>query len=218
MTDQYDKGKATNIKRTHRSTMTPSTHPSERRRSVRITGRSLFAYKVISPETFAEIKADYDNGISLYTQEHLLDLQVFIGAQKALSNIRERDVDLADFLQHLDTKINILLKKANGDKTPMDHLKLRDINISGQGIAFISKDPLDIGTIIEIQLAFLPSYTFVYGLATINSCEKLEKKEKTFYRIGAEFTLIMDDDKEALIQQNFKQQSLALRNRKKRQS
>ncbi len=196
--------------------MSYANQEKDRRESVRITGRSLFAYKVISPEVFSEVKTDFEAGISLYTQDHLLDLQVFIGAQKALSNIRERDADMAEFLQHLDMKINVLLKKSSGGKTPLDYLKLRDINLSATGLAFISKTPLEKDTIVEIQLAFLPSYTFVYGFAMIRKCEKMDKvKDQQFYRISAQFTLIMDDDREALIQHNFKQQSLALRNRKK---
>jgi len=197
--------------------MTYNNPEKDRRASVRITGRSLFAYKVVTSEDYEEIKTDYEAGISLDTQDHLLDLQVFIGAQKALSNIRDRDGDMADFLQHLDLKINLLLKKTSGGKTPLDRLKLRDINLSASGIAFITPEPLTEETILEIQLAFLPSYTFVYGFAKVTKCEKMDKvKEKQFYRIGAQFTLIMDEDREALIQHNFKQQSLALRNRKKK--
>ena len=190
---------------------------NDRRDAVRVSGRSLFAFKVVDQDSYEGVKADYETGISLYTQEHLLDLQVFIGVQKALANIREKDEDLADFLQHLDMKMNLLLKKASDGKTPLDRLKLRDINISGSGLAFISKEPLAEDTILEIQMAFLLSYAFVYGFANVNKCEKLEKvKDKQFYRIAAQFTLIMDDDRETLIQQNFKQQSLALRNRRQK--
>jgi hypothetical protein len=35
--------------------------------------------------------------------------------------------------------------------------------------------------------------------------------------VGSEFVLIMDEDREKLIQHNFRQQSLALRNRRKQQ-
>ena len=90
----------------------------DRRDSVRVTGRNLFSFQVVSLGKFAAVKADFDEGIPPYNQQGLADIQVFIGAQSALSRIRERDEDLGDFLSHLDTKMNLLLKKASKEKIP----------------------------------------------------------------------------------------------------
>lgn len=190
----------------------------DRRSSVRVTGRNLFAYRRISEEKFAEYRNDFEDGISLYSQETLADMQIFVGAQSALDRIRDKDEDMADFLHHLDMKMNIILKKMDGGSTPLDDLKLRDLNISGAGLAFIATDVIETGTLLEFRIVLLPNYIFVYAIGRVTKCEVVEHGgEHQFYRIGAEFVLIMDDDREKLIQHNFRQQSLALRNRRKQQ-
>lgn len=188
----------------------------DRRSSVRVTGRNLFAYKEIAEQKYAEYAKDFQEGISLYSQESLADMQIFVGAQSALGRIRDKDEDLADFLQHLDMKMNILLKKVDNAKTPLDDLKLRDLNLSGAGIAFIASEKIEMDTFLEFRIVLLPNYLFVYAIGRVTKCEVVTHEgDKQFYRVGAEFSLIMDEDREKLIQHNFRQQSLALRNRRK---
>ncbi len=187
----------------------------DRRHSVRITGRNLFYFQPVSKEKFAEISKDFEAGIPPYNQEGLADIQMFVGAQSALARIRDRDQDLGDFLAHLDTKVNLLLKRSSGRKTILDKLVLQDLNLSGKGVAFISTSKFEIGEILEFHIALLPAYTYVYCFGEVMSCAGLSEKEgKSFFKVAAEFVLIMEEDQEKLIQQNFKQQSLALRNRR----
>lgn len=187
----------------------------DRRDSVRVTGRNLFNFLVITPEKFAAVKADFNEGIPPYNQEGLADIQVFIGAQSALVKIRERDEDLGDFLSHLDNKMNLLLKRASKEKTLLDKLTLHDLNLSGKGIAFVSATKVEIDDILEFHIALLPTYTYIYCFGKLLSCEELQRDGRTFYKLGCEFVLIMEEDQEKLIQHNFRQQSLALRNRRK---
>lgn len=188
---------------------------NDRRQAVRVTGRNLFYYQPVSKDRFALILRDFESGIPPYNQEGLSDIQMFIGAQSALSRIKEKDADLGDFLAHLDTKINLLLKKTTASKTIFDKLSLYDLNLSGRGVSFVAKSKLTVGDILEIHIALLPTYTYVYCFGKVITCTVFPGKEgETFYKVGVEFVLIMEDDQEKLIQHNFKQQSLALRNRR----
>ena len=189
----------------------------ERRSSVRVTGRNLFDFKILDEEQYTTLVQDFDQGISLYNQQSLMDFQMFVGAQNALSRIADKDPDLAEFLQHLDMKMNVLLQKADGKKSPIESLKLRDLNLSGSGIAFISDENIHAETILEMRIVLLPNYVFVYVVGQVSKCEKVrEEQGTTFYKLRVAFTLIMDNDREKLIQHNFRQQSLALRNRRKK--
>lgn len=196
--------------------MEDDVNDDDRRSSVRVTGRNLFAYKEITEQLYAEYAKDFQDGISLYSQESLADMQIFVGAQSALGRIRDKDEDLADFLQHLDMKMNILLKKIDNGKTPLDDMKLRDLNLSGAGLAFIAPEKIALETFLEFRVVLLPNYLFIYAIGKVTKCEVVPHEGKRqFYRVGAEFALIMDEDREKLIQHNFRQQSLALRNRRK---
>ena len=190
---------------------------SDRRQSVRVMGRNLFYFQPITKEKFAALQRDFEAGIPLYNHEGLADIQMFIGAQSALSRIRERDSDLGDFLAHLDSKINVILKKAIGAKTIIDNLTLHDLDLSGRGLAFVAERRMEVDDILEFHIALLPSYTYVYCFGKVISCQEQPPQERgIFFKVAAEFVLIMEDDQEKLIQHNFKQQSLALRNRRLR--
>lgn len=187
----------------------------ERRSSVRVTGRNLFDFKILSAEQYEVFAEDFEAGISLYNQQQLMDMQMFVGAQNALTKIAEKDADLAEFLQHLDMKMNVLLQKADGSKSPIADLKLRDLNLSGAGIAFICDKNIAMDTKLEMRIVLLPTYIFVYVIGRVTECEAdRQENGKTYYKWRVAFTLIMDEDREKLIQHNFRQQSLALRNRR----
>jgi hypothetical protein len=187
----------------------------DRRQAVRVIGRNLFYFEPVTQDRFSMILKDFEAGIPPYNQEGLSDIQLFIGAQSALDRIKERDADLGDFLAHLDTKINLILKKTTASKTIFDKLALYDLNLSGRGLSFIAEHRIAVDDILEFHIALLPTYTYIYCFGKVISCNPLPPKEgKILYRVGAEFILIMEDDQEKLIQHNFKQQSLALRNRR----
>lgn len=186
-----------------------------RRESVRATDRVMLAYKKIAPEKFADIAEDHRQGISIYTQEGLGDMQMYVGAHGALDRLRDRDQDLADFLRHLDNKINLLLKRVKGERGIFDALKMQKVNLSGKGLAFYSFEEFQPGEIVEVHLALLPSYTYMYFFARVVKCENEgEHQGKTIYRVGTEFALVTDEDRDRLVQHSFKKQSLALRSRR----
>lgn len=186
----------------------------DRRQSVRVTGKNLFYFQPVSPEKYEAIARDFEAGIPPYNQEGLEDIQMFIGAQSALARIQERDRDLGEFLAHLDTKLNRLIKMTAG-KTLFDQLTLQELNISGSGVSFLSQEQCEVGAILEFHIAFLPNYAYIYCFGkVVSSVPVTGPEQKQYYKVGAEFILIMEEDQEKLIQYNFKQQSLALRNRR----
>lgn len=192
-----------------------NTEDYDRRHAVRVTGRNLFYFQPVSPDKFSTILKDFESGIPPYNHEGLADIQMFISAQSALARIKERDSDLGDFLSQLDTKINLILNKTTAGNTIFDKLTLHDLNLSGRGLSFIAQEKIAADDILEFHIALLPTYTYVYCFGKVISCMALPPEgDENFYKVAAEFVLIMDDDQEKLIQHNFKQQSLALRNRR----
>ncbi|MBU0483894.1 MAG: PilZ domain-containing protein [Proteobacteria bacterium] len=185
------------------------------REAVRSSDRVLFSYEPVNREEYSRIVDDFRRGISIYNQSGLADIQMYIGAQNALNRIRERDDDLGLFLQHLDTKVNILLQKVRAEKSPFDAMQLMEVNLSAKGVAFHVPESLNKGELLSFHISLLPDYIYLYCFGRVVDCIKdPEADPDKAYRIAAEFTLITEDDKERLIQHNFKQQSLALRNRR----
>ena len=189
----------------------------DKRQAVRVVDRIMFSYGPVSVERFKQIAEDFNKGIPLYNQEGLADVQMFIGAQNALGRIYEKDKDLGKFLQHLDTKINLILKEVREKETPLDKLTLEEVNLSAAGVGFFLENPMKPNTLLELHLVLLPGHTYVYCFGKVVNCDQGKSKDpgKPYY-ISAKFILIMEEDREKLIEHNFKQQSLALRQRRKK--
>ncbi len=188
-----------------------------RRQSVRVTDRVMLAIYPVSAEKMQAVAKDFQQGISPYNQEGLADIQMFIGAQSALAKLRERDSDLADFLQHLDNKMNMMLKQVRGGESPLDALTMRKANLSANGIAFCTDAPARLDEIVEIHVVLLPVYTYVYSFGKVVACDPAPEGEESGckFRVALEFVFLLDEDREKIIQHTFKQQSLALRNRRR---
>lgn len=176
----------------------------------------MLAVHPVSAEKMQAVVNDFQQGISPYNQEGLTDIQTFIGAQSALAKLRERDTDLADFLQHLDNKMNLMLKQIRGGESPLDALTMRKANISANGIAFCRDVPARLDEMVEIHVVLLPAYTYVYSFGKVIACEPAPAGEESGgkFRVALEFVFLLDEDREKIIQHTFKQQSLALRNRR----
>ncbi|HIJ90430.1 MAG: PilZ domain-containing protein [Desulfobulbaceae bacterium] len=187
-----------------------------RRQSVRVTDRVMLAVHPVPSEKMQAVVRDFQQGISPYNQEGLADIQLFIGAQSALAKLRERDADLANYLQHLDNKMNMMLKQVSGGESPLDALVMRKSNLSANGIAFFTDTPAVLDEIVEIHLVLLPAYIYVYSFCKVIACDPASEEEETGckFRVALEFVFLLDEDREKIIQHTFKQQSLALRNRR----
>jgi len=186
----------------------------ERREAVRVKDRVLLYCRPVVEEEFRQINEEVSRGISLYNQERLAQVQIYATAQRALGRIRERDQDLADFLQQLDYKINLLLERGGQPDSMVSKLVLTEVDLSGMGIAFHTSRIYRAGDIAEMNIVLLPYYDYLCCFGQVVSCQEAEDDH---YRLGLKFVLIMEEDREKLIQHNFRQQSRELRNRRLRQ-
>lgn len=178
--------------------------------------RILFSYTTVSPDRYKIVFDDFRNGVPPYKQKEYADFQMYIGAQSALSKLRERDKILADLLQHMDNKINQVLDKLRDGDSPFDRLNFQEVDLSGNGLAFFSDKEVKPGAFMEYNIVLLPDYIYIYGFGEIVSLErKRTEAGGTIFRISLKFTVLMDEDREKLIQHIFRQQSLALRQRRR---
>lgn len=186
-----------------------------RRNAVRVQDRVLFSYRSVTEEEYNAVRKDFSRGISFYNTENVAEMQLFVGARNALDSLRERDRDLADFLNYLDTKMNMMLQKIGGEKSPFESLKLQKVTLSASGLSFFCAEELAIGQLLDMHLVLLPSYLHIYCYGKVVNCVEVERGEKgTVYKIAVTFVLLLDDDRERLIQHNFRQQRMALSNRR----
>lgn len=182
---------------------------------MRVSDRVLLSSRKIEQERFSVIEQNFHNGISLYNQKEVGEISIYLGAQTSLSRIREKDEDIANFFQHLDAKLSRLLAAVTKEPSPIDTLQPQEANLSGTGLAFFSKQQFSAGDLIELHFVLMPEYLHLYAVAKTISAEKISAADSDFnFRVACEFALIMDADRETLIQHLFKRQQLALRHKR----
>lgn len=192
------------------------TDEQNRRQAVRVIDRILFSFEPVPADKYETIAFDFSQGMSPYKQEGMADIEVYVGAQYSLGKLRDFNEDLANFLQHLDAKINQLLKEVKKEKTLFDNLVLQEVSFSSTGISFDADTAFATKTPLAFNMVLLPSYVYIYCLGKVVKCEAVKDSaegEKRF-RISAQFTVIMEEDREKMIQHNFKQQSMILRQKR----
>ncbi len=189
-----------------------------RRQAVRVYDRILLDSRKLAQDRYEAIAQNYHNGISLYNQKEVGEISIYLGSQASLARIREKDEDFANYLQHLDAKMSRVLAAVSKEPSPIDTLLAQDVTLSGSGLAFFSKNQFSAGDLIELHLVLLPEFLHIYAIAKTVSAERISAAESEFnYRVACEFLLIMDADRETLIQHLFKRQQLALRNKRMRE-
>ena len=188
-----------------------------RRQAVRVNDRILLSSKKLEQDRYNVIAQNYHNGISLYNQKEVGEIAIYLGSQASLARIREKDEDLANFLQHLDAKLSRVLASVSMKPSPIDSLSAQEVTLSGTGLAFFSNQQFSIGDLIELHLVLMPEFLHTYAIAKAVSAEKISAAEVEFnFKVGCEFVLIMEAERETLIQHLFKRQQLALRNKRLR--
>jgi hypothetical protein len=196
--------------------MTYRDETQNRRQMVRMQDRILFACSPVEPEKYEALTQDFKKGIPPYNQEDFQDIRLYVNAQNALTRLRGRDVDLAEFLHYLDNKLNLLLRDSRKGQSPLDRLVSQEVSLSSGGMAFLACRPYKKNDHLQLHLVLLPSYIYICCLGTVVNSQVSEKGEM-LYRISVGFTLLMEADHEKLIQHLFRLQSLALRNRRLKQ-
>jgi hypothetical protein len=186
-----------------------------RRQAVRVNDRILLSSKKLEQNRYNAIDQNYHNGISLYNQKEVGEFAIYLGSQASLARIREKDEDFANFLQHLDAKLSRILTAVSKQPSPIDSLVAQEVSLSGTGLAFFSKQQFSAGDLMELHFVLLPEFLHIYAIAKTISAEKISAADGEFnFRVGCEFVLIMEADRETLIQHLFKRQQLALRNKR----
>ncbi len=186
----------------------------DKRQSVRVDSRIMFAVHPVSEDDFLRVKQDLDNGISLYERPELSNIRTFVGARAALERLKDRDADMANFLQHMDAKLNVLLKKVDSSPSLLDQLILQGVNIAGNGLAFWSTKKYAKGDLLEFYIVLPADNTFIDCFGKVVEYRPEKGNGRSNYRVSCHFKLIMEKDREEIIQYNFKQQGLALQRRR----
>ncbi len=171
----------------------------ERRDFFRISHDVLFDYKLIDSHTAAQDDAgsEFADALPLLKELRRLDKD----SAQTLKLIADKNRLLADYLQNLSQKIDLLARHSLVTQADKDKASER-VNLSEDGIAFVSPRTIYKGSYLAIRMIFLPHYVPLFLFAQVVRCEA--KKES--YQIAARFHRLSDADRQVLSRQILKAQ------------
>lgn len=177
-----------------------SSPPVERRNSYRVNHDVIFDFRQVDTHTAEQLEPEQamDDGVAMHLVSELR--RIDRDAQQLLKIVSDKQRLLGDYLQKLNTKIDLIARHAVfASSTTSQSLRL---NISESGVAFRTNRALYKGNFLVLRLIFLPSYTPVVVFGVISRCES----EKDAFRVAAKFHRLRDQDRQELARQIIKAQ------------
>lgn len=125
-----------------------------------------------------------------------------------LIDIERKYPAIARYLTVLQKQVDLLSKQLLPDDTEsLGEQSQHDVNISAQGICFISSEPIATGEVVEINLQLLPKKHRIVVFAKVIRCDKVDEFQ---YKLTVDFEHIHEADREILIKHIHGQQLKSL--------
>lgn len=179
----------------------------ERRRYFRINDTLGVAYRVLTQEEIKSHDKDKKPAVNVFSL--LANYDTALNEQLAQLQIKEPALE--QVLSSLNKKINCLINHLEMESSLVERLahKIREVNISACGIAFVAEGELNIGQDVSLDIALQPSEMHIFTCGKVVGCDAEPKGGGYYIRIN--FYDMSDQDQELLIQHIVQRQSTQLR-------
>lgn len=185
--------------------MTESTQKSkhaEKRDFFRINQDVLFeAHQVDSyaaDNTAPETHFDDSPALEILNQLRKIDKD----NQQVLSLLKDKNRLLTDYLQSLNTKIDLVTRFCLFSQQNENEKATTRINLSEGGIAYSSHRAVYKGNFLVLRLIFLPSYVHVVTFAKVVRCSSKDNE----HQVAARFHRLPDKDRQEISRHILKAQ------------
>lgn len=185
---------------------------SEKRQFFRIQQDVIFDYKCVNTDAVTHISAehhfDHANSLGLFTRFQQFDNDT----NPILENIRESNSGVAEYLEMLNQKVNLLSQQILSHEAVAAHdSESGQIDLSQGGIGFNAPINIGVETWVALKLVFLPSYT---GLVTYAQVTRTQLLEDGNYLIGARFHQLNNEQHKIIARQVMQTQLFSQRQKK----
>ncbi|GAB4302110.1 MAG: hypothetical protein Kow0096_23410 [Thiohalomonadaceae bacterium] len=188
----------------------------ERRRFFRIDDEVYLEYRLLPEEDYQrrlrQPAGSRQDTSALALQLHGLTSQ----SSSLLAQIRKRDPEVGQYLAIIDRKVELLGRALLGSQLGHISGPNHKVNLSGNGIAFFSAEPLASDSKLELRLMLFPGHTVINTLGRVVHCNVVPGGAPQPYRIGVEFTHLAEMGRDALVRHTLELQSARLRQKKEK--
>jgi len=178
-----------------------TTHNKDKRDFFRVSQDLIFDFK--PADTYSAenetAESEFEDSVSLSLIKELKRLDR--DNVQTLRLLTEKNRLLGDYLQSLSSKIDLIARHSLFAQESATQNKTR-INLSEDGLAFISERAIYKDSYVAVRLIFLPSYSPVMTFAKVLRCEPREER----YQVAAKFHRLDENDRQELSKQIMRAQ------------
>lgn len=130
---------------------------------------------------------------------------------KLLSEIADENPKVGELIMIFNQKIERIVNQLLIKSELVNRVarKVREVNISACGMAFINDEPIEIGERLQLEMTLYPSETKIQTLARVISADVTENNGFYYWRL--DFYAMNVSSQELLIQHIVKSQSIQLK-------
>ncbi|MEO5378375.1 MAG: PilZ domain-containing protein [Magnetococcus sp. DMHC-6] len=183
----------------------------QQRQHVRVEDHLPFAWRSVLPSEMNDI-TNYFKKYKFLPNCHGNNQQILsaLDTSQAIAKLQIENSALAQILGRIDQKLNFLigLYSSGENNKPLAPTRM---NLSGGGLAFWEKGVIfSEGEVLELQIALTQDLlTIIRCMARVMAV--FQNDYEGMDRIACRFELILDSDREKIIQHIFKRQAFFLR-------
>lgn len=154
---------------------------SEQRDFFRVSQDVVFDYCAVDKLTAKEGQADaeFEDSVPLNILNDLRKLDQ--DSDQTLRLLTEKNRLLGDYLSTLSAKIDLIAKQVLFTQEKNHDKPKTRINLSEDGMAFVSDRMLYKNSFIALRLIFLPQYTPIVSFAQIIRCQAIKGEDQRFH-------------------------------------
>ncbi len=180
----------------------------ERRQYYRIDDEIALRYERIDADVTLPTLEDFQEELPSPNQM-MAELHRLQQSQAhVLRDMKHNHSPLGDYLDSLERQIDTIARFMVAELTPRNFTK-QEVCLSGGGIAINSDTELEINQRLRLEFMIYPSCRGVCCIANVVHCQAVANR----YRVGLEFLLITEPEREALVSHIMARQSKQLRNK-----
>jgi c-di-GMP-binding flagellar brake protein YcgR len=131
-----------------------------------------------------------------------------------MHRIEVEEPDIAEYLKAINSKIDILGRALLSNDNDLVDKPAQPVNLSASGMAFYSSEALEKGSLLELRLLLMPSFTGIITFGEVVGSDSVDGADGYNNFVRLNFIHMRENDRDLLIRHVIKRQGEFLRKRR----
>jgi hypothetical protein len=129
-----------------------------------------------------------------------------------IHKVQIQSPDIARCLQAIDQKLNMVAQLFVIEALEIGEQPTRHVNISAGGLAFRSRNEIEIDSLLELRMVLFPSLAGILTVSQVIQCERVNDDNRQFpWQVAVVYEHLRESDRELLVRHIMSKETEQLR-------